>query len=495
MQRCNVEASTPKMGVRLFCPCLIALILGGSNFDYLPPQSGSSGMRVACFALVICSGGKRKPRGYWENQDNLKREIGTFLERQGRSPTVLPTKKELDKSGRFDLSYAIRRNGGYLECAKRLGMTTAQHPKGYWKYGLAPELRSFAVTCGMSHMPSGRDLANLGRNDIVDAILAVGGYRNAAKIAGLGMRGDHEMRVARDDSSVAGRVARELRQFLHKFPCDMRSIMPTSVVMVEAGREDLANKVRDCGGWVYYARQLGLRFGMKRKSCKFWWCKSNLYNELHLYMISRYGGWHYPLRKSDKKYIPTLNMLKRDGRLDIAFAIERYHGGEEVYARRHGMVVANDPVDVACVEGLLVWATFERELMKWVRHHGGAGIMPSTDDFVGKGRHDLIYGTLHHGGRNAVAKRAGLVVCNGNWIGKWLALQAASLGNTMCDTSYVYSELDGAVVIEMERDESLLNGWKKRRKLKREVCGIDMEQLNRIRERFKHIVHDDIIVV
>ena len=708
-------------------------------------------MTTACFTVPLCSASVRKPAGYWKNRENLKREVLEFQQSRGHPPARFPTSTELLESNRFDLYRAIQRQGGFYECACRLGMQTLRRPRGYWDYGLGIELREFASKTGDSNlMPSTSDLRTFGRHDILNAVQAVGGIRMAARIAGLlvpkkeerrpivlprslpsnttrtfetvkiklrefsvehcggrqprvrelieAKRHDllHDMRLygglievsnaaglePTDDEtrrprgywnefsvvrkelqdftahygfpglmptrdqliragrrdlcyaitrhggfstvsarlhvmwvgpcnywrvfrnlrkrlldfirrhgphgimpttprlhrmgrqdliygialhggvmSVAGRlnlrvryakrksnywadpvnVSRELTYFMECEPIERRTHMPSSVALVQAGRADLANGVRDHGGWVYYAQRLGLRFAFERRVSGFWRNESNVRHELELYLHDRYGDWDFPgippaVLSSKSAYVPSLEMLKRDGRSDIAFAIQRYHGGEIEFAQRHGFIIADDTVPMQPLETLRKWPRFEDELKLWVDQFGAAGIMPKRIDFIRTGRYDLRYAVYYHGGRDLVARKAGLIVCHGGdsgkWIGNWLALYAAKLGTVMLEgstKSRAQTELDGSVVAIVQfdgvkvwtpkkalmgrrrvRGERMLSGKsramrrKTQRKIKNEVNnvedgnklgGISLEELNEIRERYKHVAEDDIILV
>jgi hypothetical protein len=236
-------------------------------------------------------------------------------------------------------------------------------------------------------------------------------------------------------------------------------------VLVEAGRGDLANAMRDHGGWVYYSRRLGLRHSFAVRSQGFWKSQCNVYKELLHYVARRYGEWDFPGRRADPAeavftaagdgtaaagegkratyklrsrrggsrrrmcVMPSVEMMRLDGRSDIAFAIHQYQGGEAAFAERHGLTIAADSNHMRPHEELARWRTFAREMRAWMDSHGCRGIMPSRSDLILTGRNDLRYAIYSHGGNVNVARRLELVSLDEeNWVAKWWGRQAARLG-------------------------------------------------------------------
>ncbi len=69
-------------------------------------------------------GGQYVTPNHWADFANLERELRDFVEKPGR-PQRMPTLGELIAAGRFDLHYAVQRNGGVRTVAERLGVQTA----------------------------------------------------------------------------------------------------------------------------------------------------------------------------------------------------------------------------------------------------------------------------------------------------------------------------------------------------------------------------------
>jgi hypothetical protein len=109
---------------------------------------------------------KRKSRGYWDDLENVEREIREIIEKTGE----FPTQKALKDSRRTDLSAAISKHGGFDEVRKHFGYEPLQKPDGYWKEwgNMSSELVS--IVGGLGYFPSGGELNRLGHGSLVVSI-------------------------------------------------------------------------------------------------------------------------------------------------------------------------------------------------------------------------------------------------------------------------------------------------------------------------------------
>lgn len=326
-------------------------------------------------------------------------------------------------------------------------------------------------------MPNFQQLHAVGRWDLIYGVALHGGVPEVARRMGLAVVFPPGF-ASGAGASDPGAIEAELRRFIGIQPRELHRDMPSSCALVRAGRADLAAAVRDTGGWVYYAQRLGLRFVFDRRPKGFWASSANVLRELANYVQAREDGERggavevirepdaadatevdrsattvagpqaalpsreastvvLPLGRASRHRhvrltaIPCVERLKRDGRGDIAFAIQRYHGGEAAFAASTGLVVRSDeaPSPPPPSELLRSWPAFAAALREWMAAHGSLpGVMPSRDELVRTGRHDLRFAVYTHGGREIVAKRIGLVLpgCRG-WVGVWLARQTGLL--------------------------------------------------------------------
>lgn len=487
----------------------------------------------------------KRPKDYWSDLAVLHGELLTFMTKNGYHG-VMPRRDQLLKAGRSDIVYAIRKYGGDSAVAADLHLVW-HGPSSFWRVfrNLQRRLLAFLKVYGMQNMPSIEVLHDHGRTDLIHGIALHGGVMAVARRIGL------EVTFPRRKEGYwehPKNVQRELEELIMKRPLETQKYMPSTVALVQAGRADLATAVRDHGGWIYYGQRLGLRFAFDVKGQGFWQRDENVLKELTLYVEERYGTWEFPgkmepeseflARKRLKQtYIPCLEALKRDGRLDIAFALGRYHGGIEAFGEKYNLKIAGDAVSTKPTEILMKWSVFSAELDEWIAHHGVSGVMPMVQDFIRTGRNDLRYAMYKHGGIEVVAKRAHLVhleTSPKHWLPHWLGLQAGKLGVLL----YIRqkrrkSKSDGRVQRKFMKHLELMTG-PKRRSLMRQTKGFLQEgsplgrrnrrgprrhraqsmlrqqrpepvqkayykltdlELQALRQRYKHLPPDDIIKI
>jgi hypothetical protein len=89
----------------------------------------SGGQRAVAERLGLRPADPRRAPGYWTDFANVARELAEFVAEPGRPPRM-PTRAELLAAGRYDLTYAVQRHGGFGAAAERLGLETASHSRG-----------------------------------------------------------------------------------------------------------------------------------------------------------------------------------------------------------------------------------------------------------------------------------------------------------------------------------------------------------------------------
>eukprot|EP00854_Cymbomonas_tetramitiformis_P007984 gene7984-9491_t len=73
---------------------------------------------------------ERKPRGYWTSLANVRLEIENVIEDLGTDPEMMPTRRELEGAGRYDILRAMDKWGGSAGLASALGLQTQGPRKG-----------------------------------------------------------------------------------------------------------------------------------------------------------------------------------------------------------------------------------------------------------------------------------------------------------------------------------------------------------------------------
>ncbi|XP_047330644.1 uncharacterized protein LOC124934196 [Impatiens glandulifera] len=62
----------------------------------------------------------RKPKGYWDNLDNLQDEILRFQKNWGMDGSFMPSRKSFERAGRYDIARALEKWGGVHEVSRLL---------------------------------------------------------------------------------------------------------------------------------------------------------------------------------------------------------------------------------------------------------------------------------------------------------------------------------------------------------------------------------------
>ncbi|KAA8498706.1 hypothetical protein FVE85_6291 [Porphyridium purpureum] len=396
-------------------------LLAAGRGDLVNAIRKHGGFHQARERLALGAGVSRRARGYWDDFCTVQGEVGSFIHLFGY-PGLMPSAPELRRHQRGDLVYAIERHGGFSRVARLMHLFW-HGPYSFWRdlMNLERRIDAYVEMKGMGrYFPSFAALHAEGRFDLIFGIQLHGGFlltaRKMKRLINVQQRSAGFWRDPRN-------VQSELREFCALLPMDMRGTMPSSVFMVKAGRADLAYGVRDCGGWIFYAQRLGLRFSFPRRPSNFWANPANVKRELRVYIKDR---------GLDTRRMPSLDNLKLDGRSDIAFAIQRYHGGQDAYAEYIGMPVTLDRGrQQVSIEWLHSWQNFSLALSSWIDRNGFPDLMPARDDLLRTQRHDLRYAVHVHGGYEQTARRMGLIfVTPGNpesWLVQWLGLQASKL--------------------------------------------------------------------
>ncbi|XP_077248836.1 polyketide cyclase/dehydrase/lipid transporter isoform X2 [Tasmannia lanceolata] len=69
----------------------------------------------------------RKPKGYWDNLENLEDEISRFQRSWGMDPAYMPSRKTFERAGRYDIARALEKWGGLHEVSRLLSLKV-RHP-------------------------------------------------------------------------------------------------------------------------------------------------------------------------------------------------------------------------------------------------------------------------------------------------------------------------------------------------------------------------------
>lgn len=355
----------------------------------------------------------RKPKGYWNDIKNIREELVGF--QQGcndASEGIMPTARELRVAGRRDLDNAILKVGGYRKVAEMLGLVrpSGKRVAGYWAdfSNLETELKAFLKANSgdipEGSMPTQKQLRDLKRSDIVEALEQHGGSAEVATKLGLGQRIAQKPKHYWKDWS---KVEAEICSFVEKRDLDPGYVdrnkkrlttsklevkrMPSQKELRLAGRSDIAEAISDFhGGFREAAKRLG--FASNKKDDFFYDRFYNLAREVYSFVCE----------VGQESVMPSTALLKSEGRTDLAAAIFK-HGGMAEVSKRLGLQYR-----VRAKEAFKDWGMFQRNLIAFMERHGTLGEIPSSRTLYNFGRTDLYQAILHHGGTREVADRMGL---------------------------------------------------------------------------------------
>lgn len=132
----------------------------------------------------------RRPSGYWQNLENVKRDIDEFNLAHG-TPGTMPKENHLKKMGCGSLANAIHQCfGGFQKLGVRLGYATSRNPNGLFddfevlKSALVTWVDAFGKP---GAMPTAKQLKASRRNDLVITLAKHGGPQSVAPRCGLEM--------------------------------------------------------------------------------------------------------------------------------------------------------------------------------------------------------------------------------------------------------------------------------------------------------------------
>jgi len=379
-----------------------------------------------------------KPKGYWDDWNNLERELKAEIDRQYvatngsvvKKAGVFPTQKQLEREDRTDLNSAIQLHGGFDAVRARFGLKPLQTPDRYWKdpAKFTAEIRKEiekeyvdergTVFKRAGEFPADSQLKAAGRSDLVNAIRKYhGGFNKVRMQFGFPVEQIKPKGYWDDPSNLK----RELKAEIEKEYCDKDGTVlkkagetPSLDQLKNAGCTALKAAIKSNGGLRRICYSLGLGappVNIKHNRAKFesHWKNWRLFEaEMRKEIAKEYMDKEGAVFKKAGEF-PSSNVLKKIGRKDLAFAIQK-HGGFNEICERFGMPSPQASGFWA------VWDNVERELRveiaKEYRNKEGAvskkaGEFPTRDQLCKAGRSTLASTISNYGGTHEVRRRLG----------------------------------------------------------------------------------------
>ncbi|KAI0564448.1 hypothetical protein FGB62_25g424 [Gracilaria domingensis] len=375
------------------------LLRGRGRRDLDNAITNFGGYHKVAQILGWSSKSSKKVPGYWDDFSNLQEELMTFIKNPPLelTPGTMPTLKQLRISGRSDIAGAIGKHNGVAAVAEKLQLRRIQEnkPKKYlsdWKM-IEREVMDFIEKQTQSRgnqfggektrtqkkkMPSLQELRAAGKGDLAEGITKYhGGFRAVAARLKLVSKKKTDFYYQKFYN-----LATEVYEFCREIGID--GIMPSSAVLQEEKRGDLAAAIVKCGGMSEVSQRLGLQYQIRaREALKDWILfQGNLQRFMNTY--------------GNPAEIPSSSTLARFGRTELYQAI-LHHGGSKAVADRMG-VKRNYWQDFHCVG---------YELLSFIELHGTVGVLPTEADLLLVGRNSLNVAVTKFG-RSQVASRLGL---------------------------------------------------------------------------------------
>lgn len=277
---------------------------------------------------------RRKPHGYWNQLENVERELLFVNEQLGNRGRVIPRITELKALGRGDLVAALMKHGGVKHvavalrwtrapsgCARRMRPTrekVLRRPADYWQDAerVYSEMSAFIEEFGSRGvMPTRKQLYSFGRADLANAAMKHGGLRAVAKQMNLKGRRDARSRGYWRDFSA---VYDELLKFSGKY-CP--GVMPTADELSSKGLSCLVNAIASHGGFPSVAEKCGLMpRNVKRQGAPAVWDEIRLRREYLSFLMT-----FYPQLAKERIMVGE-RQLRKYGRNDISYAIGKFGG-------------------------------------------------------------------------------------------------------------------------------------------------------------------------
>ena len=236
----------------------------------------------------------KKPDGYWDVFNNLKKELDMICKKEGK----FPSSKTLKKYKKSYLSFPIMKFGGFVEVAERIGQKSNKKSNHYWNdfNNVKNELSKICTKTGKFR--SGKYLRKIGRQDLEAAIRIHGGPHQVSKKAGY-LSIEKPKKYWNNYQNIKNEFL-EIYKKLGK--------VPTENYLRKIGKSSLAHALSINDNRYKITKELGLSLYKKPKG--FWSKEDNLEKELRF------------IREKTGK-IPSYSFLRKIKRHDLLNAINK----------------------------------------------------------------------------------------------------------------------------------------------------------------------------
>jgi hypothetical protein len=314
----------------------------------------------------------KKPQKYWNDFENLKRELLEALEENGWE--AIPIQSKLVAAGRADICIAMTKHGGIYKVSERVGvrLETDEKPNGYWTLEVTiRELEEFLKVHPFENFPTKRELVSYNRFDLINAIKHNGGVHKIAQMVNRKPTGK-PANYWSEENLINGITA-----FMEENGMDTVPLIPD---LKDARRHDIVSAIRKFGGIYNVAELMGKKVTSKSKHTGYWTIE-NLRLEIENLLTK------YHLQK-----IPTYAELAEMDRWDLTGAITKFGGIYKV-----GDMLGLEVRATGKPNGYWTLENTKNELFAFMKSNNLTD-MPSGLRIRDAGRIDLLGAIQKHGG-------------------------------------------------------------------------------------------------
>ncbi|MGG1630326.1 hypothetical protein [Rossellomorea sp. NRS-1567] len=255
----------------------------------------------------------RKERGYWEDFDNLKKELLPICEEIGH----FPSHEELVSRGRSDILNVFQKYHDKYETALRLGYEiNFKEKKGYWLEVSNIVKEAYNIFERHGELPPTDELNELGYESFIYAVSEVyGGMKKLRKDLDMGLSEERYPLYRNEDKLLS-----EIKTIVE----ENGGFLPTRTYFERIGRTELTVAIRNYhGGMKEFAEKFGFKYETFHSKNEHLKDEENIKKEFQL-LINGLG------------YFPTSQELIVMDKRHLVYYVKNYHGGFKKFSQTMG---------------------------------------------------------------------------------------------------------------------------------------------------------------
>ncbi len=333
----------------------------------------------------------RKPRGYWNNWDNLKSELEKIIKKNNGE---LPSTIKLCQLGRSDLVHASKKHGGMSKVRQILNCNYLRKEKGYYKdYKIVKKVLKEIID-SLGRFPSQTELRSLKQTGLTAGIVRYhnGLYEIAKK---MGYESEAKPQSYWKDPQ---NFKKELEVIWQNHP-ELKRNIPSTWWLDKNNYSYLKSAIHS-----NYTGISQFRKNMGQESQSEYTRRFTLYKDKDKVKKAIKEIWNnYP---NTKGKLPSGNWMKNNGLNELCNAIDKYHGGP-VSLRKELKLEYHKGQHKYKREALKDWDFFRIEIESIIKDNADLnGQFPRTS-WLNRNGYYPIYNAIikYHGGMSSAENK------------------------------------------------------------------------------------------